>query len=154
MFGFCFMSNRWFCIFCQDIVVFAFCSSKMQCNNNFAINNILLGADSLFKLRLDTFCRPQACCACGGSSRAATACQDEVAARTCPLARLLGSEHRARSSSRELGQLLEGSFSTVLKPNFASKSAFDSSRRDLHNALLLHSYAISIFLSKVANCSC
>ena len=30
---------------------------------------------------------------------------------------------------------LEGSFSAVSKPNFASKYAFESSRRDLHNAL-------------------
>ena len=31
---------------------------------------------------------------------------------------------------------LMGSFSAVSKPNFASKYAFESSRRDLHNALL------------------
>ena len=31
---------------------------------------------------------------------------------------------------------LKGSFSAVSKPNFASKYAFESSRRDLHNALL------------------
>ena len=30
----------------------------------------------------------------------------------------------------------EGSFSAVSKPNFASKYAFESSLRDLHNALL------------------
>ena len=35
-----------------------------------------------------------------------------------------------------IGQTLEGSFSAVSKPNFASKYAFESSRRDLHNALL------------------
>ena len=29
-----------------------------------------------------------------------------------------------------------GSFSALSKPNFASKYAFESSRRDLHNALL------------------
>ena len=33
-------------------------------------------------------------------------------------------------------QTLQGSFSAVSKPNFASKYAFESSRRDLHNALL------------------
>ena len=33
-------------------------------------------------------------------------------------------------------QTLEGSFSAVSKRNFASKYAFESSRRDLHNALL------------------
>ena len=35
-----------------------------------------------------------------------------------------------------IGQTLEGSFSAVSKPNFARKYAFESSRRDLHNALL------------------
>ena len=32
-------------------------------------------------------------------------------------------------------QTLEGSFSAVSKPNFASKYSLESSRRDLHNAL-------------------
>ena len=36
----------------------------------------------------------------------------------------------------ESGQTLQGSFSAVSKPNFASKHALESSRRDLHNALL------------------
>ena len=31
-------------------------------------------------------------------------------------------------------QTLEGSFSDVSNPNFASKDAFESSRRDLHNS--------------------
>ena len=35
-----------------------------------------------------------------------------------------------------IGQTLEGSLSAVSKPTFASKYAFESSRRDLHNALL------------------
>ena len=34
------------------------------------------------------------------------------------------------------GQTLQGSFSAVSKPNFARKYALESSRRDLHNALL------------------
>ena len=33
-------------------------------------------------------------------------------------------------------QTLEGSFSAVSRPNFASKYSLESSRRDLHNALL------------------
>ena len=33
------------------------------------------------------------------------------------------------------GQILQGAFSGVSKPNFASKYAFESSCRDLHNAL-------------------
>ena len=37
---------------------------------------------------------------------------------------------------RSIGQILEGSFSAVSKPNVASKYAFESSRRDLRNALL------------------
>ena len=47
-------------------------------------------------------------------------------------------------------QTLEGSFSAVSKPNLANKYAFESSRRDLHNALLstaLQSQILSI-LSK------
>ena len=36
----------------------------------------------------------------------------------------------------ESGQTLQGSFSAVSKPNFASTYALESSRRDLHNALL------------------
>ena len=36
----------------------------------------------------------------------------------------------------ESGQSLQGSFSAVSNPNFASKYALESSRRDLHNALL------------------
>ena len=42
---------------------------------------------------------------------------------------------RGRCAS-PIGQTLEGSFSAVSKPNFASKYALESSRRDLHNALL------------------
>ena len=41
-----------------------------------------------------------------------------------------------RAALRGVGQTLQGSFSAVSKPNFASKYAFESSRRDLHNALL------------------
>ena len=36
----------------------------------------------------------------------------------------------------ESGQTWKGSFSAVSKPNFASKYALESYRRDLHNALL------------------
>ena len=36
----------------------------------------------------------------------------------------------------ESGQTLQGLFSAVSKPNFASKYPLESSRRDLHNALL------------------
>ena len=44
----------------------------------------------------------------------------------------------ARCLERELDakKTLQGSFSAVSKPNFARKYAFESSRRDLHNALL------------------
>ena len=34
-----------------------------------------------------------------------------------------------------VGQTWQGSFSAVSRPNFATKYAFESSRRDLHNAL-------------------
>ena len=43
---------------------------------------------------------------------------------------------RRTSHGRGMRQTLEGSFSAVSKPNFARKYALESSRRDLHNALL------------------
>ena len=43
---------------------------------------------------------------------------------------------RARHRSSESGQILQGSFSSVSKPIFASTYSFESSRRDLHNTLL------------------
>ena len=55
-----------------------------------------------------------------------------------------------RTVSYAAPQTLEGSFSAVSKPNFASKYAFESSRRDLDNALrstAFHSSSISIFSS-------
>ena len=50
---------------------------------------------------------------------------------------------------RSIGQTWEGSFSAVSKPNFASKYSLESSRRDLHNALLCTAL-ISHFFQKVA----
>ena len=41
-----------------------------------------------------------------------------------------------RDLYEESGQTLQGSFSAVSKPKFASKYSLESSRRDLHNALL------------------
>ena len=49
----------------------------------------------------------------------------------------------------ERRQTLQGSFSAVSKPNFASKYAFESSRRDLHNALLCTALK-SHFFQKIA----
>ena len=43
-------------------------------------------------------------------------------------------------------QTLQVSFSVVSKPNFARKYAFDSSRRDLHNALLCTALKSHFFL--------
>ena len=50
----------------------------------------------------------------------------------------------------ESGQTLQGSFSAVSKPNFASKYSFESSRRDLHNALLCTVLYSQIFVLKTA----
>ena len=49
---------------------------------------------------------------------------------------LVGPQAGFRVHLRLSWQTLEGSFSAVSKPNFSSKYAFESSRRDLHNALL------------------
>ena len=47
---------------------------------------------------------------------------------------------------RSIGQTLQGSFSAVSKTNFAIKYAFESSRRDLHNALLCTALKTHFFL--------
>ena len=52
----------------------------------------------------------------------------------------------------ESGQPLQGSISAVSKPIFASKYTFESSRRDLHNALLctaLQSFFVKILLKYI-----
>ena len=54
----------------------------------------------------------------------------------------------AEQSRSGLRQTVEGSFSAVSKPNFASKYTLESSRRDLHNALLCT--ALKSYFSK--NC--
>ena len=49
----------------------------------------------------------------------------------------IGEREGARSRPRHgMRQTSQGSFSAVSKRNFASEYAFESSRRDLHNALL------------------
>ena len=48
----------------------------------------------------------------------------------------------------ESGQTLKGSFSAVSKPNFESKSSLESSRRDLHNALLCTVLVGSVWVKK------
>ena len=56
------------------------------------------------------------------------------------VARLRGASHSAVHvrpvATSTYQQTLDGSFSAVSKPNFAGKYAFESPRRDLHNALL------------------
>ena len=62
----------------------------------------------------------------------------EVIAREIDVRRERGLDVRKHLGDlyAESGQTLQGSFSAVSKPNFASKYSLDSSRRDLHNALL------------------
>ena len=50
----------------------------------------------------------------------------------------------------ESGQTWKGSFSCVSTPNFASKYASESSRRDLHNALICTVLNAQKFLQKIA----
>ena len=49
----------------------------------------------------------------------------------------------------ESGQTLQGSFSAVSKPNFASKYSLESSRRELHTALLCTVLYSQIFVLKL-----
>ena len=53
-----------------------------------------------------------------------------------------------RESLGGILQTLQGSFSAVSKPNFASKYSFESSRRDLHDTLLCTALK-SHFLPKI-----
>ena len=46
----------------------------------------------------------------------------------------------------ESGQTLQGSFSSVSTPIFASKYSLESSRRDLHNTLLCTAFQSQIFV--------
>ena len=55
-------------------------------------------------------------------------------------------QHTARS-----GKLDRGSFSAVSRPNFARKYALESSRRDLHNALLCTVLNAQNFVQKSLN---
>ena len=50
-----------------------------------------------------------------------------------------------RGGERVVGVVVQGSFSAVSKPNFARKYAFESSRRDLHNALLCTALKLQFF---------
>ena len=62
------------------------------------------------------------------------------------LARPLRPDWPSRHGMR---QTLQGSFSAVSKQNFASKYAFESSRRDLHNALLCTALQSQFFVKKL-----
>ena len=62
---------------------------------------------------------------------------------------------RADAPDRGDVQTLQGSFSAVSKPIFASKYAFESSRRDIHIALLrtpLKSHFLNFFLKNARIC--
>ena len=69
-----------------------------------------------------------------------------------------GRARRAPNEPRRRGvrQALEGSFSAVSKSSFASKYAFERSRRDLHKAVIectpLHCSKITCFLESSALC--
>ena len=56
--------------------------------------------------------------------------------RTTKFAQMLARSPDLRDLYAESGQTLQGSFSAVSKPNFERKYSLESSRRDLHNALL------------------
>ena len=51
----------------------------------------------------------------------------------------------------ESGQTLQGSFSAVSQPNFASKYSLESSRRELHNALLYTAPQCQFLFEKLPN---
>ena len=53
-----------------------------------------------------------------------------------------------RGNYVKIKQTLRGSFSSVSKPNFATKYALESSRRDPHNALLCTVLEAQIYVLK------
>ena len=55
------------------------------------------------------------------------------------------SENPQSDPQTESGQTLQGSFSAVSKPIFATKYSFESSRRDLHHALCSTAFQSPIF---------
>ena len=55
----------------------------------------------------------------------------------------------AYTHTARMRQTLPGSFSAVSKRNFASKYAFESSRRDLHNALLCTALQSQFFVENL-----
>ena len=52
-------------------------------------------------------------------------------------------------AASSIGQTLQGSFSAVSKPIFATKYSLESSRRDLHNTLLCTALQSQFFHQKV-----
>ena len=94
--------------------------------------------------------------------------QQRVATATCCCLPTCRSFHGSRTQQREPGSALgpvlvipmlgltqlsnyltlKGSFSAVSKPNFASKYALESSRRDLQNALLCTVLVESVWVKK------
>ena len=59
---------------------------------------------------------------------------------------VIRSDPRGDPIGKTVQVTLRGSFAAVSKPNFASKYAFESSRRDLHNALLCTALQSHFFL--------
>ena len=84
----------------------------------------------------------------GADLNASAALDYSCAPRLAWAPRLLG----CGGESSRMRQTLEGSFSAVSTPKFASKYAFESSRRDPHNALLctINCSIITISFKKVA----
>ena len=74
------------------------------------------------------------------SARSSSSASSTPAVRACERSgtrAVLGSAGNGeRAGNGSVGQTWQGSFSAVSSPNFASKYALESSRPDLHNALL------------------
>ena len=74
-----------------------------------------------------------------------------AARRSWPAARRrLGVREGAQKRRSMWSETLQGLFSAVSKPNFASKNSLESSRRDLHNALLCTVLYSQNFVQKTA----
>ena len=84
------------------------------------------------------------------ASKARTSCADLPAEATWGVCNNNNNNNNnSNNLYAESGQTLQGSFSAVSKPTFATKYAFESARRDLHNALFFDRISLSLSLSLV-----
>ena len=107
------------------------CSRTVRKRSDFVTSAARYSGFAAPRLRHAYF-RPIRATLCSSGDQCRLLCIAAIHARVaiCNVAEHLGDPYA------ESGQTLQGSFSAVSKPKFASKYSLESSCRDLHNALL------------------